>query len=305
MNCSGAPPTANAHPSSTCTSPLSSSPLLLCLVAHTHISPVHKFCISLGSACPGVEEPRAGSRSPPSRRARHLFQKLSRRSLALEFVWVPNLKCFIYLHAWRSPRGPSELLLFFNLLVTVQWLWSRGKWLFLEGRWQRRRKGGGGRGVLFFFFISVWVWLLVGFNDHPVPVIDFLCLSVEMKCQTVKTINCLATSVSAFTLPLFLALTPSRYLSFSLSISLQVSPITPTRLFFSDAWPCRLIREVSSRLALLLSEPVYLPLSTLTTVMLMPCPHSVKSSPPPHTHRRTPSFSVHLRSTVTGATILQ
>lgn len=92
----------------------------LSFVAHTHVSPAHQFCISLCSACPEVEEPKAGSRSLPFTHAGHLFQKLSLRSLAPSFARVSNLKCFIYLHAWRSPRGPSELLLFFNLPVTVQ-----------------------------------------------------------------------------------------------------------------------------------------------------------------------------------------
>lgn len=140
------------------------------------------------------------------------------------------------------------------------------------------------------------------FNDHPVLVIDFLCLSVEMKCQAVKTINCLATSVSAFILPLFLTLSISLSVFLSFHLSLPVPP-QPTPLF-SEAWPCRLIREVSRRLALLLSEPVYLPLSTLTTVMLMPWTHSVKSSPPPHTQTHTRAAQCTFRSPVTSTTVL-
>lgn len=127
-----------------------------------------------------------------------------------------------------------------------------------------------------------------------------------MKCQTVKTINCLATSVSAFTLPLFLTLSISLSVFLSFHLSLPDSPPPPNPPpFFYEAWPCRLIREVSSRLALLLSEPVCLPFSTLTTVMLMPWPHSVKSFSPPHTWRHTPNCTAHLRSTVTCATVLQ
>lgn len=86
-----------------------------------------------------------------------------------------------------------------------------------------RGTGDWGRGVFFVCECDYW-WV---FNDHPVPVIDFLCLSVEMKCQTVKTINCLATSVSAFTLLLFLTLSISLSVFLSFHLSLPDTPQTP------------------------------------------------------------------------------